>query len=449
MPLTLRKDSGWWYADFVHDGKRRVIRLNITVEGTRPPTLHERGDDKFERSRARASLVLEQTLKELKQPQNEADRLKRIHEIETGTPLSVAFPPENLFDEWRTASSRRKGGRKKRSDSYVDQVKTLTEKFATFLKKEAKIYDARRIRPATIIHFLDTTLGPKATGKSWNNNLAALAAVFRAAQRAHDFPFDPFKKVSPRPEDESVSRCPYGVEEIGRILLAASTDEIAGAVAITAATTGMRRKDCAILRWAHVDLDRGFIKVTASKTGEALDIPILPPLRRCLERALAQKDASGICFPKAAAMYVSNPDGLTVRLRRILQAAGITRGNAPALPEDETSGRLRKAPELGFHNFKTSFITMALNAGVPIELLKKIVGNSTVEIVLKHYYHPDSEKLAEVLNQKMPHVLTELAPKPAPISPESHRQLILLAEGLNEDNWSTTKLQFLALLRAA
>ena len=449
MPLTLRKDSSQWYADFVHDGKRRVVRLNVKIEGIRPSNLGERGDDKFERSRGRASLALEQTLKELKEPRNEVDRLKRIHEIETGTALKGAYPPEDLFEIWRTTPSKRKGGRKKRSQDYVDQVKVLMDKFVKFLKEEAKVSDARRISPATITQFLEMTLGPKATGKSWNNNLASLAAVFRASHRAHDFPSDPFKKVPPRPEDESVSRSPYRIEEIERIFRAAETDDIAGPVAITAATTGMRRKDCAKLRWEHVDLVRGFIKITASKTGEALDIPILPPLRRCLARAQLCKDSSGACFPQAAAMFDTNPDGLTVRLRRILKTAEVVSPSTPSQPATEGSDRLRKAPGFGFHNFKTSFITMALNAGVPIELLKKIVGNSTVEIVLKHYYHPDSEKLAEVMNEKMPRVLTEAAPKPSLATPETLRQLRKLTEGLNADNWSATKLQLLSLLPAA
>lgn len=218
-----------------------------------------------------------------------------------------------MLELWRAAPSRRKGGKKKRSTEYEHQVKALTEKFSAFLQKTAEISDVRRLRHTHVLAILDTTVGPKATGKSWNNNLAVLAAVFRATQRAHDLPNDPFKKVFPKAEDESVSRRPYNPEEIGRILRAAEADEMAGAVAITAATTGMRRKDCANLAWAHVDLGRGFIKVTASKTGDPLDIPILPPLRRCLERAWAKKDASGRCFPLAAA-YKKAPRRRSKRL---------------------------------------------------------------------------------------------------------------------------------------
>ena len=38
------------------------------------------------------------------------------------------------------------------------------------------------------------------------------------------------------------------------------------------------------------------------------------------------------------------------------------------------------------HSFRVTWITLALAAGVPLELVQRVTGHRTVEVVMKHYF---------------------------------------------------------------
>jgi hypothetical protein len=67
---------------------------------------------------------------------------------------------------------------------------------------------------------------------------------------------------------------------------------------------------------------------------------------------------------------------------------------------------MQKASVKDFHSLRTTWITMALSAGVPMELVRRVTGHSTVEVVLKHYFRPGREAFRTALETAMPHMLT-------------------------------------------
>jgi integrase len=46
----------------------------------------------------------------------------------------------------------------------------------------------------------------------------------------------------------------------------------------------------------------------------------------------------------------------------------------------------RRASVHDFHSFRVTWITLALAAGVPLELVQRVTGHRTVEVVMKHYF---------------------------------------------------------------
>lgn len=64
--------------------------------------------------------------------------------------------------------------------------------------------------------------------------------------------------------------------------------------------------------------------------------------------------------------------------------------------------RKKKPCLLGWHSFRGSFVTLALKAGVSIELLKKIMGSHTVDIIIRHYVQPDESFIHEGFTAKDP-----------------------------------------------
>jgi hypothetical protein len=66
---------------------------------------------------------------------------------------------------------------------------------------------------------------------------------------------------------------------------------------------------------------------------------------------------------------------------------------------------LRRASVRDFHSFRVTWVTLALTAGVPLELVQKVTGHKTTDIVLKHYFQPGREAFRSALNAAMPKLL--------------------------------------------
>ena len=69
-------------------------------------------------------------------------------------------------------------------------------------------------------------------------------------------------------------------------------------------------------------------------------------------------------------------------------------------------GGVRRASVRDFHSFRVTWVTLALTAGVPLELVQKVTGHKTTDIVLKHYFQPGREDFRQALHSAMPKLLT-------------------------------------------
>ena len=67
--------------------------------------------------------------------------------------------------------------------------------------------------------------------------------------------------------------------------------------------------------------------------------------------------------------------------------------------------RAKRGSLVGWHGFRVTFCTMALANGVPIELVQRITGHRTAEIVLKHYFRPNRKQLRDAIGERMPSAL--------------------------------------------
>src|SRR5205085_5144365 len=72
----------------------------------------------------------------------------------------------------------------------------------------------------------------------------------------------------------------------------------------------------------------------------------------------------------------------------------------------ERKGGLRRASVRDFHSFRVTWVTLALTAGVPLELVQKVTGHKTTDVVLKHYFQPGREDFRQALKSAMPKLLT-------------------------------------------
>jgi hypothetical protein len=103
MALVIKRTSSWWYALFKSNGRRRAINLKVRIEGTRPASIGDTGDDAFERSRGKAIEAHDQLLRSSRRTGPGERPLQKLAELKTGR--EVTFPKlADLADHW--AASR-------------------------------------------------------------------------------------------------------------------------------------------------------------------------------------------------------------------------------------------------------------------------------------------------------------------------------------------------------
>jgi len=474
MPLELRIEKRgqtrcvrpFWYGRFEVNGDRQCLNLGVKVRGTPPVSLSlkELGDMNFERSREAARVKLEGVIEEARTKQGSVRLVEKLYEIKVGETIKTVLL-DVLHLEWE------KIPRKKKLDGrYSSQCQSILKRFAKFVRREnPKATEVAHISRSIAHSFLDAESKRGVTGKTWNDILKLLRTTFN-----HLLPtgaINPFSNV-PTKELETVFRKPYSPEELAAIVKASGTDEFIRPLMITGICTAMRRGDCCLLDWAKVDLKARFISVKTAKTGQTVSIPIFPLLWEELEAwAKNRKPNEKYVFPEQAKMYLENPDGITWRVQKVLAVAGFrddeTEESEPTANEavkqnDAHSMSLKKNNELpvsrgeihaerkeglrrasirDFHSFRVTWVTLALTAGVPLELVQKVTGHKTAEIVLKHYFQPRREAFRQALQTAMPKLLTNGQKSPK-------EEIVELLNKMTVKTWKKSKARLKKLMES-
>ena len=154
--------------------------------------------------------------------------------------------------------------------------------------------------------------------------------------------------------------------------------------------TGQRLKDCVLLRWDKVDLNRKRIWVKQFKTGKEVTIPMAPKLFEVLTEAHERRVNHYVC-PNVAKRYNQlDKNGkntgnnlVNIDVLRVIKWIGLE-------PSVEVPGRKKKVTVYGFHSLRHSFASHCAEAGVPKAVVLSILGTNS-EIVDKHYTHIGEE----------------------------------------------------------
>jgi len=521
MSLEIRKSSKWWYGVFMVEGERTVINLGVPITGKRPPKRTMLGDDEFERSRGKAMEAYAKQRKKLDEDRTGQKALTKLAEMKTGR--EVTFPAlADLPKHWDAIPRR-----KVPDERYADQCRKTLERFSTFAAEHQRgVTEFVAVKQETAKAFMAAEEARGVSPKTWNDTLKLLRATFKHLHPHLNDGSNPFHGLVTK-ATETVNREPFTVEELKAITDACSDDDFIRPIIVTGMCTAMRRGDCCLLKWDDVDLAAGFITVKTAKTGETVDIPVFPMLREELERAKKPTGGKGFCFPEAAKMYETNPDGITWRVKQVLaKALDETNGEdenrqLPPLSSDETRSRVlayidtlgdnpkaarmrevftaymdgqtlddvmattgcsrgtvsnylgeleremgcsivrgkrralktdglqserengkRRASVHDFHSFRVTWITLALAAGVPLELVQRVTGHRTVEVVMKHYFRPGREDFREAIFKAMPKMLSDRAVKPA------SEQILEILAGMNAKTWRHDKLRLIDIAKA-
>jgi len=409
MPLEIKWDrSPWWYARYVREGRKLCVKLDVRIEGVPPASkkLSDSGDKLFEKSRAQAELRFSQFMEDLTGSLTKEDLVKRVIAIRRGGKMETVLLTE-MFAAWHALPRK-----KNLSKRYVSQARSWISAFVAFVAKEqpsAKHMADVSVNSAEDFMALEENRG--STPKTYNDWLILLRSVFKRLKNKATLLQNPFEDL-PLKDLETIGQSPYSPDDLAMIIKAVMKPEhdFIRPIIFAAMCTAMRRGDCCRLKWADIDPTIRFIVVKTAKKGSLATIPIFPLLQEEIRRRLPRKGK--FVFPEAEVQYSKNADHITDLCDKVLADAGFFDADTEGLPGHRGNRQahreigLRKARVHGMHSFRVTWVTLALTAGVPMELVRKVTSHQSVEVVLKCYFKPGQEALSHELSEKMPRVFT-------------------------------------------
>lgn len=208
---------------------------------------------------------------------------------------------------------------------------------------------------------------------TYNKHLNTLTAVWRAVCRGRPNPWADI----PRRRLDTLVRKPFTDDEVDA-LLEATTGELRALIAI-GRYTGMRLADAVFLKWASVT--DGRIRVPRTrKTGAPVELPLHPRLAEALS-GIPRKRSE--VLPGLADRYRKDKASVSGMVQRAIAAIDLT-------TSVKARSGVRRRVEHGFHSLRHTFVTRAIEAGVPSDVVRELVGHSTL-IMTEHYTHLGDE----------------------------------------------------------
>ncbi len=143
-----------------------------------------------------------------------------------------------------------------------------------------------------------------------------------------------------------------------------------------------------------------------------------PTKRQRMTRVL-QLYAAGKTYREMAADTGLSKGGISGLLQEAETASGIRfirrqRQPGEVLPRDLIARVTRTTRAVGtkaasvydFHALRTTFVTLAISAGVNVDKLRALTGHATVDLVMRHYFKPKGTDFADELRNALPKILT-------------------------------------------
>ncbi len=413
-----------------------------------PLRKNERGDQVYERTRREAIAKLEAERSKVLALQSNGN----LEQAE-GVPVLAAkvippLPLDKIWSRWyheipgekidlETLGAVGKDGKKKRLKGHPANVRaSVTSLILNLRSQNPDISDAAQITTEMASHFIRCE-SKRVTSKTTKNRLIDLKAVFNLLKEISQVAANPFEKVKMPVKVKMVHRQRLVIDELKKIMVAAQADLEVGPMVIAAMCTALRRNDAAKLRWRDVDFEKVMIATRAAKTGVRVWIPLMGALKDCL---VSRERRGEFCFPALAKMASENPDGLNWRLAQIFEAAEVKEVAA----HEDLGPRKRKPAKHGWHSFKVAFVSLALEANIPMSLVQTVVGNQVVDVVLKHYYQPDQARAWTEFMTKMPSFMTGQKPPDSPII-----IAVSVLKEMTTKNWRAKREQLISLFEKA
>lgn len=327
-----------------------------------------------------------------KQARQERLTMKRVRDTLSSIYASVHGEelPSDETGEFLTQWLERKTS--ELTESTVSAYKQTVEGFLDFIgPRKTKPLDS--ITRAIITNFRDSLLKRVAPATA-RKQVVILRAAFNDAIREGRMRENPADGIKVR-KSKGTARQPFTDEQV-ILLLAEASQEWQGII-LTGYYTGARLGDIASLDWDNIDLQAMEIRFAATKTGQAMKLPIPKQLHKHLT-ALPSYDTGGPVFPEANAVYQrAGTSSLSNQFRQIMVDAKLAKKKTHQKTGDGRDAR-RKVNKLTFHSLRHTFVSNLKNSGSGDSIARELAGHSS-DAVSRVYTHSDPKALRKAVNK--------------------------------------------------
>jgi integrase len=219
---------------------------------------------------------------------------------------------------------------------------------------------------------------------------ATLRASLNSAVQQQRLPFSPASHVE-LPEAKRPKVAPWEPEELGRFLDAVQSDRHSCLYEVLS-MTGLRRGEALGLRWTDLDLERGVLVVRQQLTQLGHEIAFGPPKTASGENRMVELDAGtvGVLLGHQPRQQIERADWGDAYEDQDLVFA--RENGAPIHPEFATRhfqylARKAGLPPIRLHDLRHGSASLQLAAGVPMAVVSKRLGHSSISITADTYSH--------------------------------------------------------------
>lgn len=342
--MAARKIDGWWYADFRVRGQRFRKRSPVNTKAEA---------ENYERC-LRVELVHNDSLNHLD------PRCKE----KSSDPTFEAFVEQWLQKHAPTHY---------RWSEQVQRRSILHSRLVPVLGRlQLSAMTAKHIDEYRLLR-QEQGLGTKTI----NNHLTILrACLYTAVEWRYLATIPPFK-LNRR---EKVAFRYLHPEESAAVVMAAPPGSLRTMI-VMALRTGMRLSELIALRWEHIDFDTKMIciqraavhgRVDTTKNGNLRYLPIGVDLQR--ELALLKRDPCGRVFHSHGELLA--PYTAWKQLAKVCKRAGVR--------------------QFGWHVFRHTFASDLARCGVSLQVIKELLGHSSIEMTMRYAHIGDDSLRAAV-----------------------------------------------------